>query len=169
MTEATEVREGNVVTAVDAPHRTTVAGVPAQAGPPEPEVCEETDLPTLEFVGPVAGFPEHRDYVLAEIDPASVLRSLRSLADPDVRFLVVPPAPFFPDYVPELSDDWAETLALTDEKDALVLVIVNPGSGPADATANLLAPVVINTATRRAAQVVLADGDLSLRAPLGLD
>jgi len=34
-----------------------------------------------------------------------------------------------------------------------------------DATANLLAPLVINVRTRRAAQVLL-DDDLSLHAPL---
>jgi flagellar assembly factor FliW len=137
---------------------TRMAAIPTQAHTPE--------LPALEFVGPVAGFPELRSFVLTELDPDSVVRSLRSLDDPDVRFLVIPPGPFFPDYVPEISGDWAETLGLADADDALVLVIVNFGSSLAEATVNLLAPVVINTGTRRAAQVVLADTALSLRAPL---
>ncbi|MGQ0843540.1 MAG: flagellar assembly protein FliW [Sporichthyaceae bacterium] len=140
--------------------------VPAQrAAVAEPAAGE---LPTLEFVGPVAGFPEHRSFVLAEIDPASMVRALRSLQDPDVRFLVVPPGPFFPDYVPELTDEWAEALGLTAAADALVLVILNPGAALADATVNLLAPVVINTGTRRAAQIVLGDPALPMRAPLGI-
>jgi flagellar assembly factor FliW len=124
------------------------------------------DLPDLEFVGPVAGFPDRRWFVLAEIDPASLLRSLRSLDDPGLRFLVLPPGPFFPDYAPELGDEWVEALELTAAEDALVLVIVTPGATAAEATANLLAPVVVNVRTRRAAQVVLADPALPLRASL---
>ena len=126
----------------------------------------DEDLPGLEFVGPVAGFPELRRFVLAELDPASVLRALRSLEDPALRFLVVPPGPFFPEYAPEIEDAWAETLELSRAEDALVLVIVTPGATAADATANLLAPVVINVTTRRAAQIVLEDSSLPLRAPL---
>jgi flagellar assembly factor FliW len=126
------------------------------------------ELPALTFVGPVAGFPQHRAFVLTEIDPASMVCALRSLDDPDVRFLVLPPGPLFPEYAPEISDDWAETLELSQADDALVLVIVNPGTSIADATVNLMAPIVINTSTLRAAQVVLAD-DLPLRAPLPLN
>ena len=135
------------------------------------ESVEQTgavELPALSFVGPVAGFPQHRAFVLTEIDPASMVCALRSIDDPDVRFLVLPPGPLFPDYAPEISDDWAESLELTRADDALVLVIVNPGTSIADATVNLMAPIVINTVTRRAAQVVLAE-DLPLRAPLPLN
>lgn len=127
---------------------------------------EVETLPALEFVGPVAGFPSLRSFVLTEIDPESVVCAMRSLEDPEVRFLVMPPGPFFPDYAPELSDDEAETLGLTAAEDALVLVIVNAGASVAEATVNLLAPIVINTVTLRAAQVVLSDPSLQLRAPL---
>jgi flagellar assembly factor FliW len=129
------------------------------------EQTEAVDLPALQFVGPVAGFSEHREFVLVEIDPASMVCALRSLDDPEVRFLVLPPGPLFPDYAPEISDDWAESLELTRAEDALVLVIVNPGTSIVDATVNLMAPIVINTVTLRAAQVVLAE-DFPLRAPL---
>lgn len=131
------------------------------------EKPEAVTLPAVEFIGPVAGFPTLRSFVLTEIDAASVVCALRSLEDPAVRFLVMPPGPFFADYAPEISDDWAESLGLRRAEDALVLVIVNPGTGVVDATVNLLAPIVINTLTLRAAQVVL-DQDLPLRAPLPL-
>lgn len=133
----------------------------------EPMSEDAAEFPGLEFIGPVAGFPHLRRFVLAELDPASLLRALRSLDEPGLRFLVVPPGPFFPDYAPEIGDEWADHLELTDADDALVLVIVTPGATAGEATANLLAPVVINVATRRAAQVVLEDGSLPLRAPLG--
>lgn len=128
----------------------------------------ETDgaLPELEFVGPVAGFPHARRFVLAELDPASLLRALRCIDEPGLRFLVLPPAPFFPEYEPEIGDDWADALEISAAEDALVLVVVTPGATAAEATVNLLAPIVVNIATRRAAQVVLPDAALPLRAPL---
>ncbi len=127
---------------------------------------EAEAVPALEFVGPIAGFPGHRSFVLTEIDPASIVCALQSLEDREVRFLVLPPGPVFPDYAPEISDDWAETLGLTRAEDALVLVIVNAGASIADATANLMAPIIVNTVTLRAAQVVLSDPELPLRASL---
>jgi flagellar assembly factor FliW len=127
---------------------------------------DEESFPSLEFLGPVAGFPEHRRYVLVELEESSLLRSLRSLDEPDLRFLVLPPGPFFPDYEPEIAADWADRLELTSAEDALVLVVITPGATAGDATANLLAPVVINVRTRRAAQIVLDDSSLPLRAPL---
>jgi flagellar assembly factor FliW len=126
----------------------------------------EDGFPDLEFLGPVAGFPDHRRYVLVELDESSLLRALQSLDDPALRFLVLPPGPFFPDYEPEIGGDWVDQLELTTAEDALVLVVITPGATAADATANLLAPVVINVHTRRAAQIVLDDSSLPLRAPL---
>jgi flagellar assembly factor FliW len=132
-----------------------------------PDLTDDT-LPSLELVGPVAGFPQHRHFVLVELDPSSLLRALRSIDEPGLRFLVVPPEPFFPGYAPEISDDWAALLELTSADDALVLLIVTPGASAADTTVNLLAPVVVNVRTRRAAQVLLDDASLPLRAPLTL-
>jgi flagellar assembly factor FliW len=78
---------------------------------------------------------------------------------------VVPPHVFFPHYAPVVDDATVAALGIRSAADVLALVVVNPGDSPAAATANLLAPVVINTATRQGAQVVLTD-DLPVRAPL---
>ncbi|MGN6331584.1 MAG: flagellar assembly protein FliW [Motilibacteraceae bacterium] len=128
-------------------------------------MTKEQDLPVIDLVSPIAGFPEHRRFVLVQLDDAGLLSALRSVDDPDLRFLVVPPAPFFPGYEPEIDDEWAERLQLRRQDEALVLIIVTPGPTAADSTANLLAPVVVNTRTRVAAQVLL-EGNLPLKAPL---
>ena len=52
------------------------------------------------------------------------------------------------------------------EDDLLTLVVVTLGESAEDATANLLAPVLVNHRTRRAAQVVLDDLDLPIKAHL---
>lgn len=125
-----------------------------------------TDIPVLTMVGPMLGFPEHGRFGLARLDEQGAVCDLRSLDDPDLRFVVVPPALFFPDYAPEITDATAEQLQARTADDLVALVVVTLGEEPNEATANLLAPVVLNPAQRLAAQVVLDDSTLSLRAPL---
>ena len=62
--------------------------------------------------------------------------------------------------------DQSTILGAESEEDLLLLSVLTLGDDPADATANLLAPVVVNHRTRRAAQVILDDATLSLQAPL---
>ena len=123
------------------------------------------DIPELEFAGPIAGFPEHRRFVLVRLDEDGLLLELRSLDEEDLRFVVVPPLPLFPDYVPEVDDDAVTLLELESADDALVFLVVSVGETLADSTANLLAPVIVNQRIRRAAQVLLT-ADLPLRQPL---
>ena len=73
---------------------------------------------------------------------------------------------FYTDYTPEIDQETAASLDLTSEEDAAVLAVVNPGESIQEATMNLMAPVVVNHKSHRAAQVVAVNSDLPLRAPL---
>ncbi len=84
----------------------------------------------------------------------------------DLAFVVVPPHLFFPDYQPEISRDVADRLGLRSETEAAVLVIVTLGASAADATVNLLGPLVVNAGNGRAAQVVLDSARYGVRTPL---
>jgi flagellar assembly factor FliW len=130
------------------------------------EATVTNEIPVLEMMGPLLGFPERERFALIRLDDDGVVCALRAVDEPDLRFIVVPPAAFFSDYTPEIDDETAAALGATSAEDLLVLVMVNTAESAESATANLLAPVVINHRTRRAAQVVLHDDSLSLRAPL---
>jgi flagellar assembly factor FliW len=123
------------------------------------------DIPVIDMVAPMPGFPDHQRFALVQLDEAGVLCSLQSVEDPDLRFLVVPPSAFFPDYSPVIDDVTVSRLGIRSAEDAIVLLVVNPGDDTGAATANLLAPVVVNLVTRQGGQVVL-DEDLPIRAPL---
>ena len=124
------------------------------------------DLPVLEMVQPMAGFPDQRRFALARLDDTGLVCDLHSLDDPGLRFVVVPPTTFFADYAPEIADSVVTELGVESEDDVLALVVVTLGDRPEDATANLMAPVLVNHRTRRAGQFLLDDADLPLRAPL---
>jgi flagellar assembly factor FliW len=126
----------------------------------------EVPLPVLEMVQPLAGFPDRRRFALARLDETGLVCDLRSLDDPDLSFVVVPPGPFFADYSPVIDASVTDELGLEDENDLLARVVVTLGDTPEQATANLLAPVLVNHRTQRAGQYVLSDADLPMRAPL---
>jgi flagellar assembly factor FliW len=120
------------------------------------------DLPTISMAAPMAGFPAHRDFVLVRLHEEGLLYALTSVRDPDVRFLVAPPEPFFPDYAPELENDVFAALNTKDPDRLLLLVVIS--AGVEDTTANLLAPIVVDRDSQRAIQVVLNGTDLPVRA-----
>jgi flagellar assembly factor FliW len=130
------------------------------------DVTETAELPVLEFVAPMPGFPEQRRYVLVRLEDAGVLYSLTSIDVPDLRFLVVPPAPFFPEYAVDVDNEALVSLGMPDEEDLLVLLVITAGDTLADTTANLMAPIVVNQRSHRAVQLVLGNSGLPVRAPL---
>ena len=123
------------------------------------------DIPVLELVQPLVGFPDLHRFALARVVEDGTVCDLRSLDDPEVSFVVVPPAEFFDDYAPEVGDEVVEALDVQHADDVLVLALVTLGAEAADATANLRAPLLINHQTRRAMQVIL-DEELPLKARL---
>ena len=125
-----------------------------------------SDFPVIEFVSPLPGFPGLTRFALVELAEDGSLAALRSLDEPGLRFLVMPPARIFPEYAPVIDDETAAQLEISAPDDALLLVVVNAGGGVGEATANLLAPVLVNVATRKAQQIVLDDPALSLAVPL---
>ena len=133
---------------------------------PEETLAVTADLPVVEMAAPLPGFPGLRRFALARVVDDGTVCDLRSLDDPEVSFVVVPPAEFFGDYAPVVGDDVADALELRSADDALVLAMVTLGDSAADATANLRAPIVVNHRTRRALQVILDDPELPLKAPL---
>lgn len=122
------------------------------------------DLPVIELTRPMPGFPDDQRFALVPVDDTGVLGALRSLDHDGLQFLVVPAAHFYPSYTPVIDDDVVAELGIERADDVLVLLVVHAGESLAATTVNLRAPVLVNTVTRRAAQVILDEG--SVAAPL---
>lgn len=124
------------------------------------------EIPVIELVQPMPGFPDLARFALVQVDDTGVLCSLTSLDQPGLRFLVVPPAAFFPDYTPEVEEAVLSELGSESVDDLVVLCVLTAGESLATTTANLAAPVVVDTETHRAVQVLLDDPALSVATPL---
>jgi flagellar assembly factor FliW len=117
--------------------------------------------PVIEMPAGLPGFPDARRFVLLSwSDDTSPFSRLQCLDAEELEFLVAAPVVLFPDYAPELDTASVDALGLTCAEDALVLVLVTVHERAVDATANLLAPIVVNIHTNLAAQVVVPDAPI---------
>src|SRR3954454_20921021 len=119
-------------------------------------------LPTITMAVPMPGFPAHREFVLVRLNDEGLLYAFTSIEDPELRFLVAPPEPFFPDYAPEIENDVLAALNTKDPDRLLVMVVITAGVD--ETTANLFAPIIVDRDTRRAMQVVLNGSNMPVRA-----
>lgn len=119
----------------------------------------------IEFPHGMPGFEQHKRFALVHDDVAGqpIVFRLQSLDDPNVAFSVTDPALFGLNYELTLTDHEAASIGIAAPDDAAVAVIVRKNDHPTGATngapriaANLLAPIVINTRTRRAIQQVIS-------------
>jgi flagellar assembly factor FliW len=119
-------------------------------------------LPTITMAVPMPGFPAHREFVLVRLHEEGLLYAFTSVEDPELRFLVAPPEPFFPEYAPEIEDEVFAALNTKDPNRLLLMVVITAGID--ETTANLLAPIVVDRDSMRAMQVVLSGSGLPVRA-----
>jgi flagellar assembly factor FliW len=121
----------------------------------------------ISFPAGLPGFPEARRFQLAPWGAVETpFMLMTAVDDPDTGFVVVAPWVFYPDYQFDLDTATTERLALNEPEDAVVFCVVTLRDRPADATLNLLGPIVVNRHTLEAAQIVLPSSGYSVRAPL---
>jgi flagellar assembly factor FliW len=122
----------------------------------------ELDMPIIDMAVPMPGFPAHQQFVLVRLNDQGLLYAFTSIQNPELRFLVAPPEPFFPDYAPEIENQVFAALNTKDPDRLLVMVVITAGVN--ETTANLMAPIIIDRDSRRAMQVVLSDSSMPVRA-----
>ncbi len=125
---------------------------------------EQRDL--IFFPRGLPGFEKMHRWVLAGEDD-DCIKWLISADLGQITLPVADPALVDSNYSPSIPLEVLEELEIGRMEDALLVVILNiPRQEPWKGTANLLAPLVINPASRRGRQVVLFDERYSVYSPL---
>lgn len=122
----------------------------------EVEVDEEKKLT---FPGGIIGFPDLQNFVLIHDEEKSdgSIRWMQSIEEPNFAMPVVDPLIVLPDYNPQVEEDLLKKLGEYGEGDLLVLVTITVPHDLTKMTVNLKAPFVINTATKKACQIIVED------------
>lgn len=110
----------------------------------------------VHFKDGIPAFEDEHEFVILPYDEESPYYFMQSLKTADLAFLLTVPFLFFPDYSFEIDDDTLAELEVTDqEKLTYYALITIPNYSVRYMTANLLAPVILNTENMKAKQLVL--------------
>ena len=120
-------------------------------------VVEIDDNALLTMPNGLMGFENMTEYCLIQHQPTAKFKWLQSTQEPSLAFVVVDPSEYFSDYEIEIADSDVNKLQLSCALDAAVLVILTIRGGGQRVSANLAAPIVVNSKNLTALQVVLQD------------
>ncbi len=129
-------------------------------------VIEIDDSSVVTLLRGPLGFEAQTRYCLIQHRPDMKFRWLQSIEDPSLAFVVVEASEIVGNYEFEISDEEAQRLHLSDPADTLALAIVTVDSDGSDVSANLAAPILINTPKMIGAQLVLQENSYSVKHPL---
>lgn len=135
------------------------------------ESVDYDESAVLIFPTGLPGFERLTRFLLIEHPVATPLAFLQSLEDQDVCLPSIPVLAVDPDYELALSSDDLEVLGFAGSEalppgNTLACFAVVSAAPNGSATANLLAPIVVNLAGRRAVQAVRGDTRYSHQHPI---
>jgi flagellar assembly factor FliW len=110
---------------------------------------------TLTFNQGIPGFLEETEFVILPLPEAEAFQVLQSIQTKELAFIITDPFQFFLDYDFQLELQEIEKLQLQQAEDAAVYVLLTMSDSVENITANLQAPVIINTKQQLAKQVIL--------------
>ncbi len=123
----------------------------------------------IEMRGPILGFDHLKKYILLKQDEKTPFSWLQSVEDGSLAFVVMNPQALKPDYEPEISDADVQLLEIEVESDVVLFSILTIRPNPITVSANLRAPVVINSKRRLAKQIVLDDPAYPVQYEITID
>jgi flagellar assembly factor FliW len=129
---------------------------------------EVADSDIMEFDDGLLGFEGMKRFFIVDPADETLILWLQSVDSADVAFPILEPKIFKADYKVRLSANELRNLKIdaTNKKDTLVYCILNIPVEVTTMSANLKAPIVINTASRLARQVVLQENEYSVKYPI---
>lgn len=121
----------------------------------------------IRFEEGLFGFENQKDFlpVPFEAEDDAIL-CLQSITDRDISFIVMNPFRLDMTYDPELKREDLKRLGAAEEQDLSYYVICVIRDTPEESTVNMKCPVVVNSVTRKALQVILENKKYGFRHSL---
>lgn len=119
----------------------------------------------ITFEDGIIGFPDMKKFTLIfdeEKEGRPSISWLQSMDEPEIAFPVMDPLFVCETYNPSVEDELLKDLGTIKEDNLYVLVTVTVPQNIKELAVNLKAPIVINTDTRKASQIIVED-DLPVR------
>jgi flagellar assembly factor FliW len=120
----------------------------------------------LLFEKGIPGFLEDKEFIILPLSDDGVFSVMQSVVTPYVAFVVANPFQFFQGYDFQVEDSVVEELGLESEKEVVVFSILTVTDPFEKTTANLQAPIVINSSNQKAKQVILNNENYKTKHPI---
>jgi flagellar assembly factor FliW len=118
----------------------------------------------VHFKDGIPAFEDEHEFVILPYEEESPYYFMQSLKSPELAFLLTVPFLFFQDYSFELDDRTVEELDITNnDKVYYYALITIPNGSIRYMTANLVAPIVLNTENMQAKQVILEKSEYTTK------
>lgn len=120
----------------------------------------------ITFDSGIMGFEEYNRYtILYDIEESEkpVISWLQCVDEPGIAIPVINPLFVREDYNPTVEDEYLNTIGELTDENILVLLTVTVPSDVTQVSANLKAPFIINSDTRKGVQVIVENSDYPVR------
>lgn len=126
-------------------------------------ILEYDAADVIEISDGLIGLPSLQRWLLLDMDDNLPMRWLQSLDRPDFGVPVMPPVFFDAEFEIASTTTVRRKLSTAQAPDLVTLIIATVHAGGEKITGNLRAPLLIDTVTRKGAQLALEDDRLSTR------
>jgi flagellar assembly factor FliW len=120
----------------------------------------------VQFSNGIPGFPEEAQFVVLPLEEDETIFILQSVKTEGLGFVMVNPFLYFSDYDFTLEDQFVQMLDIKSPEDILIYCILTVKDPFEKTTANLQAPVIINTRNYQGKQVILNNDKYTTRHKL---
>ncbi|MFJ7932825.1 flagellar assembly protein FliW [Sporosarcina sp. NPDC096371] len=122
---------------------------------------------TWNFPKGVPGFEDENEFALLPIEGNHTFQVLQSTTIPDIAFIVANPYTIVDDYSFNIDEPTIDLLEIDNEQDVFVLGVLSLKEPFETSTINLQAPLIFQSNTNKAKQMILNDNTFSMRHSIG--
>ena len=120
------------------------------------------DDKVLDFPNGIIGIEDKHKYaIIYDIEKGddTAVRWIQSMEDPYLALPVIEPFAILDEYNPIVEDGWLEPIDSPADDDIVVLLPLTVSSDVTKVTANMKAPIIINAAACKGAQIIVENAD----------
>lgn len=122
---------------------------------------------TWNFPKGIPGFEDENEFAILPIEDNEVFQVLQSTKNSAVAFIIVNPYMLIEDYTFKVDEPTINLLDIKKETDVFILSVVSVKEPFEISTVNLQAPLIFDSTTRKAKQMILNDDKFSMHQPIG--
>ena len=120
----------------------------------------------ISFADGIPGLEQYKKYALLQFEESYPIVWLQSMEDTGISLPVLDTFSVLPEYVFDIEDKDVEELALNNPEELHVISVLVIPEDIKGMTVNLVAPIIINTLTGQARQILLEGSEYNVRAPV---